>query len=213
MIQLQTPRLKVRMVTVKKLISAAWSRPPADPFSKPLRCLLPFCLDTPHTIEFQDRALEQIDRLWSNQVIFGSTSAEHRTSLCWSIDNIQWYTIHKYKMYRFKVLSISICLLYVWTKVSQVLPQNFRRFLPPCIPPGTSKWGKMMQDEVICSWAVVDSVHMDLDLEAPGGYVRVKASLYTLFERWALGNLEYCDAVQTSHSSSACSWHPKLSSP
>lgn len=98
-------------------------------------------------------------------------------------------------------------------KVSQVLPQNFRRFLPPCIPPGTSRWGKMMQDEVISSWAVVDSVHMDLDLEAPAGYIRVKTSiyLYTLFERWALRNLEYRDAVQTSHSSSACSWRPKSS--
>ena len=35
----------------------------------------------------------------------------------------------------------------------------------------------MMQDEVISSWAVVDSVHMDLDLEAPAGYIRVKASI------------------------------------
>ena len=34
-----------------------------------------------------------------------------------------------------------------------------------------------MQDEVISSWAVVDSVDMDLDLEASAGYVRVKASI------------------------------------
>ena len=47
------PHQKLGLKHVKQLISAAWSCP-ADPYiSKPLRCKVPFCLDTPHTIDFK----------------------------------------------------------------------------------------------------------------------------------------------------------------
>ena len=86
--------------------------------------------------------------------------------------------------------------------------KNFRRFLPPCIPPGTSERGKM-QDEVISSRAIYSR-------DGLGSTCRICTIkimyLHTLFKRWALGNLEYSDAVQTSHSS-ACSWHPNWLSP